>query len=202
TFPPGALTLAVAMLSTASPHLSRPFRHFRRWLIGGQFVAGLLLGAATVTGVLAATAIGLLAACVAHMIVGSPGGRPTTSRIELALQGLGVAVDHLAPAAMHPEGVLMFEGTDARGPLSVKVYGRDAWDGQLLANVWRVAWSRETDRMVRFSRVELVEHEGFVTLLAERAGVRVPNIVTAGGAGHGGAPVVLRAAGISPSKPR
>jgi len=74
---------------------------------------------------------------------------------------------------MHREGVVMFEGSDAQGTLSVKVYGRDAWDGQLLANLWRLAWYRESEQMVRFSRVELVEHEGFVTLLAERAGVRV-----------------------------
>ena len=196
TFPPGALTLAVALLSTASPHLSRPFRHFGRWLLIGQFVGTLLLGGATLTGGLGAIAAGLLAACSAHLIVGSPGGRPTTSRIELALQGLGVPVDHLALAAMHREGVVMFEGRDADGTLSVKVYGRDAWDGQLLANLWRLAWYRESEQMVRFSRVELVEHEGFVTLLAERAGVRVPHIVTAGSAGHGDALVVVRPDGV------
>ena len=192
TFPPGALTLAVAMLSTASPHLTRPFRHFGRWLLIGQLAGTLLLGGATLTGAFGAIAAGLLAACSVHLIVGSPGGRPTTSRIELALQGLGVPVDHLALAAMHREGVVMFEGSDAQGTLSVKVYGRDAWDGQLLANLWRLAWYRESEQMVRFSRVELVEHEGFVTLLAERAGVRVPHIVTAGSAGHGDALVVVR----------
>ena len=82
------------------------------------------------------------------------------------------------------------------GPLSVKVYGRDAWDGQLLANVWRLAWYRDTQRTVRLSRLELVEHEGFVTLLAERAGVRVPRLVTAGSAGRGDALVVVRPDGV------
>ena len=47
-------------------------------------------------------------------------------------------------------------------------------------------------RTARLSRIELVEHEGFVTLLAERAGVRVPRIVTAGSAGRGDALVVVR----------
>ena len=66
---------------------------------------------------------------------------------------------------------MLFTGADSTGPITVKVYGRDAWDAQLLANVWRLAWYRGTQRTARLSRLELVEHEGFVTLLAERAGV-------------------------------
>jgi tRNA A-37 threonylcarbamoyl transferase component Bud32 len=141
---------------------------------------------------MAAIAVGLLAAALVHIAVGSPGGRPTASRIVLALRGLGVAVDDLAPASMHGEGVVLFRGNDDQGALAVKVYGRDAWDGQLLSSLWRRAWYRDTQRTARLSRIELVEHEGFVTLLAERAGVRVPRIVTAGSAGRGDALVVVR----------
>ena len=47
-------------------------------------------------------------------------------------------------------------------------------------HVWRLVWYRGPQRTARLSRLELVEHEGFVTLLAERAGVRVPRLVTAG----------------------
>lgn len=194
-FPPGALTVASALICTASPHVSRPFRHFGRWILVGQVLACLFLGVTTFTGGLAAIAIGLLAAAVVHLLVGSPGGRPTTSRIRLALQGLGVIVDDLAPASMHSAGVVHFGGTDAEGAVSVKVYGRDAWDGQLLANLWRMAWYRDAERTVRLSRLELVEHEGFITLLAERAGLRVPHLVTAGSAGRGDALVVVRPAG-------
>ena len=96
---------------------------------------------------------------------------------------------------MQPEGVVLFEGTDGEGPLLVKVYGRDAWDAQLLANVWRLVWYRGAERTARLSRVELVEHEAFVTLLAERAGARVSHLVTAGSAGRGDALVVVRPLG-------
>jgi uncharacterized membrane protein YbhN (UPF0104 family) len=194
-FPPGALTCATAVIATASPHLGRPFRHLGRWLVVGQLVASLFLGASLLTGAVAAVGAGLLSAALVHLAVGSPGGRPTTSRIVLALRGLGVAVNELAPAAMHREGVVLFEGTDAIGPLAVKVYGRDAWDGQLLSNLWRLAWYRGTERTVGLSRIELVEHEGFITLLADRAGVRVPHLVTAGSAGRGDALVVVRPEG-------
>jgi uncharacterized membrane protein YbhN (UPF0104 family) len=194
-FPPGPLAIASAVICTASPHLSRPFRHFGRWGIAGQLTAALFLGATTPAGEVAAVAAGLLAAATVHLAVGSPGGRPTASRIRLALEGLGVMVDDLVPAAMYPRGVVLFSGSDHVGPISVKVYGRDAWDGQLLANLWRLVWYRDMQRTARLSRVELVEHEGFVTLLAERAGVRVPRLVTAGSAGRGDALVVVRQEG-------
>ena len=194
-FPPGLLVLATAVMSTASPHLSRPFRNLGRWLIPFQFVGTIMLGAALPSGASAAIALGLLAAATVHLAVGSPGGRPTASRIRIALADLGVRVDDLAPASMQPEGVVLFEGTDGEGPLLVKVYGRDAWDAQLLANVWRLVWYRGAERTARLSRVELVEHEAFVTLLAERAGARVSHLVTAGSAGRGDALVVVRPLG-------
>ena len=136
--------------------------------------------------------VGLLAAALVHLVVGSPGGRPTSSRIELALRELGVDVADLAAAPGHDAGVVRFAGHDVDGPIDVKVYGRDAWDAQLLTTLWRLAWYRGGQRTARLTRIELVEHEGFVTLLAERSGVRVPRLVTAGSAGQGDALVVVR----------
>ncbi len=191
-FPPGLITVAAAAIGVASPHLVRPARHLGRWLLAGQYVAGLFLGMAVGSGGLVALMVGLVAASAIHLVVGSPGGRPTPSRIVLALRDLGVDVDELAPARMQPEGVVRFTGRDAQGPLDVKVYGRDAWDAQLLANLWRLAWYRSSQRTARLSRLELVEHEGFVTLLSERAGVRTARLVSAGSAGQGDALVVVR----------
>ncbi len=66
-----------------------------------------------------------------------------------------------------------------------------------MTTLWRLAWYRGAQRTARLSRVELVEHEGFMTLLAERAGVRVPELITAGSAGQGDALVVVRPAGVA-----
>jgi hypothetical protein len=194
-FPPALVAVATAVLSTASPHLSRPFRTFGHWLIGLQLIGAVMLGAAVPSAAVAAVAVGLLAAALIHLAVGSPGGRPTVSRIRLALADLGLRVDDLAPAAMQAEGVVLFEGTDVGGPLLVKVYGRDAGDAQLLASLWRRLWYRGVDPTVRQTRVELVEHEGFITLLGERAGIEVPRVVSAGSAGRGDALVVVRPIG-------
>ena len=127
-----------------------------------------------------------------HLVVGSPGGRPTNSRIERALRELGVDARELQAVPMHRSGVILFTAADDAGPLAVKVYGRDAWDAQLLATVWRLVWYRGAQRTARLSRLQLVEHEGFITLLTERAGVRAPRLVVAGSAGNGDALLVVR----------
>src|SRR4029453_5310476 len=48
---------------------------------------------------------------------------------------------------------------------------------------------------------EYVEHEGFVTMLAARGGVHVPDVVTAGLADNGDALIVVRPRG-RPLRPR
>jgi hypothetical protein len=81
---------------------------------------------------------------------------------------------------MGREGSVLLTGKDAVGPVQVKMYGRDAWDGALVASAWRRARYRGTQRTARLGRVEYVEHEGLVTFLAERSGARVPHVITAG----------------------
>ena len=192
SFPPGAITIASAAIAVASPYLTRPFRHLGRWLIGAAVVGSMLLGALAIGGAIATAAVGLLAAAIVHLVVGSPGGRPTNSRIERALGELGVDARELQAVPMHRSGVMLFTATDDVGPLAIKVYGRDAWDAQLLATMWRLVWYRGAQRTARLSRLQLVEHEGFITLLTERAGVRAPRLVVAGSAGNGDALLVVR----------
>ena len=62
----------------------------------------------------------------------------------------------------------------------MKIYGRDAWDGQLLASTWTSLGHRGERPRLGAGRQQQVEHEAFVTLLAERAGIPVLPIVAAG----------------------
>ncbi len=192
SFPPGAIAIVSAVIAVASPHITRPFRHLGRWLVAAAVTATMCLGGAAIGGAIAAAAVGLFVASLVHLTVGSPGGTPTTSRIERALRELGVPAHDVQSASMHRSGVVLFTAADAGGPLSIKVYGRDAWDAQLLTTLWRLAWFRGSQRTARLSRVQLVEHEAFMTLLAERAKLRAPRLVVAGSAGNGDALIVVR----------
>ena len=187
-FPPGVLAVTSAVLASMAPHLTQPFRRFGRFPIGLQLASALFLGASQLFGGAAALAIGLVAGATIHLVLGSPGGLPTVTRVRAALLDLGVPVEGLAPIAIGRHGVAQLTGSDADGPLEIKVYGRDAWEGELMASTWRLVWYRGSHRTARLSRGEYVEHEGFMTFLAARAGVRVPEVVTAGLADNGRRP--------------
>ena len=195
-FPPAAVGIVAAVAATMAPYITRPFRRFGRALMVLLVLGVVFLEVASLAGTVAALASGLLAGTAMHLVLGSPGGLPTVSRVVAALADLGVQVHDLVPIAVRSEGIALMSGADAKGEIEVRVYGRDAWDGELMADLWRLAWYRGRRRTLRLSRSEYVEHEGFMTLLAERAGVCVPDVVTAGLADNGDALIAVRPNGI------
>ncbi len=183
-YPAALLALVAAVLVTTSPHLVKPARRTGRVLLTISSFAALALGIASIGGVMTGFAVGAGAAALIHLIVGSPGGRPTPEDTAEALAALGVPTNTVQEARLHRRGVALMQGraVDGRG-LLVKVYGRDAWDGQLLAGAWAYLWYRDERMPLSLSRLQLVEHEAFLTLLAERAGAPVLPVVAAGMAG-------------------
>jgi uncharacterized membrane protein YbhN (UPF0104 family) len=193
-YPAVRVAIATALIVTTSPHLGRPVRRVGRWVIGLGAFAGIALGLALPLGVVAGFAIGIGSAALVHLVFGSPGGLPSLDQVRAALEELGVEVSNLRQAELQPRGVALLrgEGEDGRAML-VKVYGRDAWDGQLLTSTWEYLWYRDESPSVTLSRRQQVEHEAFVTLLAERSGVPVLPVVAAGVAGARDGVLVIEA---------
>ena len=180
-FPAVAVALVAAVLVTSSPHLGRPARRTGRLLVGGTFLSAIALGGTLPMGAIAAIAIGTAAGTIVHLIFGSPGGRPTAEQVAVALADLGFDTVDVEPARLQTRGVAVMRATTSvGGTLLVKIYGRDAWDGQLLSTIWTTLWYRDEAPTLTFSRLQQVEHEAFVTLLAERADVPVLPVVAAG----------------------
>jgi uncharacterized membrane protein YbhN (UPF0104 family) len=178
------LALSVAVVVTASPHLARPFRFVGRAVLLFGAIAGVALGAALPVGAMGAFLVGLLAAAIVHLALGSPGGRLTPDEVSIALQDLGIDVDSISDAPLQPRGFSLLTATQSDGArLLVKVYGRDAWDGQFLTSAWSSLWTKGETLQLGVGRLPQVEHEAFLTLLAQRAGVSVMPVVTAGMAG-------------------
>lgn len=197
-YPAMRLAIAVAVVVAASPHVSRPLRRIGRIVVLVGAAASIAVGVAAPSGIVAGFAVGAGAAALVHLLLGSPGGRLSLDQARLALADLGVHATDLRYAPLGPSGVALLLGRTADGrSILVKIYGRDAWDGQLITSLWSSVWNRgETPRVG--GRLQQVEHEAFVTLLAERAGIAVQPVVTAGLAEGRDAILVIETGGARP----
>jgi uncharacterized membrane protein YbhN (UPF0104 family) len=195
-YPAVRLAITSAVIVTASPHLGRPLRYLGRWILALGAVAAIAVGVALPIGVAAAFAAGVGAAAFVHLLFGSPGGRLPLAQVARSLDELGVTAVGLEDGILAPRGAqLVAASTPGGRPLLVKIYGRDAWNGQLLAATWSSLWFRDGASNVGFSRVQQVEHEAFVTLLAERNGVPVRPVIAAGLVSGRDALLVIETAG-------
>ena len=196
SFPGIRLVVASAVAVSVAPALSRPFRFFGRLVLAVGFLATVVLSLTTLVGAVGGLAVGSAAAVTMHLLSGSPGGRPAPDEVRRVLGELGVEVDDLQPASLEPRGVVMMDAVAAGGAgLTVKVYGRDAWDGQFINVFWRSLWYRDSRSRLLLTRSHQVEHEALMTLLAQRAGVPVPDLIVAGTTSAGDAAMVTASHG-------
>lgn len=197
-YPSPRIALPTAVLVTAAPHLSRPARRAGRWLLALGVLGVMALGAASTLGALAGVLVGTAAAAIVHLALGSSAGRPSVDDVRRALAQVGVTTVSLSPADRQPAGHFEVVAVDTEGrSLVVKVYGRDAHDSALVSTIWRAIWYREPGAPLRLGRLQQVEHEAFVTLLAAQAGVITESVVTAAATADDDAVLVLRACGIT-----
>ena len=180
-FPDVRIACVVAVIAVARPELVRPVRLLAIWLVGLASLGVVALEIALPADVLAGLAVGLGAGAVVRLALGSPLGAPPVARVGAAVSSLGVDIGDLRIGEHQQRGAADYfgHGDDGR-PLKVRVLGRDAQDTQRLARRWRLLAYRDPPRSAPVGRLEQVEHEAVTTLMAAKAGVRVPEVVTAG----------------------
>ncbi|MDP2013802.1 MAG: lysylphosphatidylglycerol synthase domain-containing protein, partial [Actinomycetota bacterium] len=179
-FPAIRFTVIVAVVAVAGPHLTRPFRRLGNWLVLLGGVSALSLAIDTVLGLLTGLVLGVTVAAVVHLIAGSPGGHAPLEQLKAQLADLGVDIFdlHYVDEPGHLSVVAKASDTHGR-PILIQVYRRDSWEASLAASVWQRLWYRQT-AAGSIGRQQRAEHEGFVTMVAERAGVPVQPILAVG----------------------
>jgi hypothetical protein len=193
TFPVLRVAMSAAIVLAVSPHLVRPLQTAVRWVLLLGIAGAVLAETAPPSATLAAFLVALVAATAVRLAFGTSAGHPEAEDVEAALRELGVPVEHLEATARQPAGVFLARGRGADGrPLLVKVYGRDAYDTQLLEKGWRTVLYAGSGPRVRLSRLEAAEHEALATLLARQAGVATREVVIAAESSTGDALLVFR----------
>ena len=191
-FPAVRLAVLVAVMRAAAPYVTRPTRRVGRVLIVGFALAGMYLGTAYPNDVFGALVLGWAIAAGVHLVFGSPGGRPTSEQVRRSLAELGIDADDVRLASRQPTGFTLMRARDATGPLRIKVIGRDEADAQFLAKLWRFVVYRDSGPRLAWTRLQQVEHEAYLMLIAREQGARVPPVVAAGTAGPRAALLVQR----------
>jgi len=193
-FPLVRIAVVTAVVAAASPYLGRPARWLSYLVVVLMAPAAMYLEIASPTDVVGGIALGIAVGAFVHLLFGSPGGRPTTEQVALALASLGVDAEHLRLAPVQTLGRTLMLADAPDGPLSVTVLGRDERDARFVNKAWRFLFYRDSGPTLFHSRLQEVEHEAFILLRAQREGVATPEFVEVGQAGPDAAVLVLRQA--------
>ena len=180
-FPVLRVVVVTAGLIAASPYVALPIRRL------GWLTIILIAGAAVVlsygdpSDAIGAVGIGMVAGAGTLLIFGSPKGYPDPHSIGAALTDMGIPVEDVSIDEHQTWGARRLTATTPDGrTLAVKAYGRDASDSMRAAKAWRTLWYREEGRTVSYSRLQAVEHEGLVSMIASRTGATVAPVIAAG----------------------
>jgi uncharacterized protein (TIRG00374 family) len=181
SYPVTQIAVAIAVAATALPYLSRPLHRTVWVLVTVAVLAAISGGTALPVNALSSVALGWGVAAGLHLAVGSPLGLPSAEEVTAWLADLHVDVADITRAPRQVWGVEQFTGRDPAGrPIELSVYGRDASDAGVLAKLWRFAVYRDSGPTLITDRLQQVEHQAYLTLMAGRAGVLVPDVLAAG----------------------
>lgn len=186
-FPSVHVAVIAALVTAAAPYLSRRVRDGSWALVVLVGVADVFLVDSLPVAAFAGAVLGWGTGTLCHLVLGAPGRRTSEQAIELALEGIGLPharVGTVRRRWQRPSVVSVT--TEAGEGLEMKVVRRMHRLAGPTYRLRRLFASVEVKNEPRLStpRHE-VDHEAYVTLIAERTGVGTLPIVAAGEIDHG-----------------
>jgi uncharacterized membrane protein YbhN (UPF0104 family)/tRNA A-37 threonylcarbamoyl transferase component Bud32 len=191
SFPLVRMAIVTALAVAATPYVMRPIRVWAWTAAGAVGLAAVYLAEGLPGDVLGGAVLGFGVACAVFLAIGAPAGRPTVAQVRDALTLLRIDTVDVVESDASVTGAVEMLATTADGRhLVARVLGRDQRDASFLAKTWRWLMQKDFQPNLFVTRVNEVEHEAYVTLMAQRAGVGVPDVVVAGAAGPDAAMLV------------
>ncbi len=186
-FPDARTAVVAALASVAGPYLGRATGNVGWVLVVLVAATNVFLGHSLPVGAFAGAVLGWGTGALFHIMLGAPGRRTSEPVVRLALEQAGITGARIL--AVH-RGVFRPREYELLSPdgnrLQMKIVRRLNRRAGPLYKLRRTLASLEVENDPRLStpRHE-VEHEAYITLLAERAGVGTLPVVLAGEIEHG-----------------
>jgi uncharacterized membrane protein YbhN (UPF0104 family) len=195
-FPVIQIAVFMAVATAVLPYLARGLQRAIEIFVVGLAIVTVAAGNGLPLNVLGSLAIGWGVTAIVRLWFGSPLGLPSAEDATLLLHEVGVPATRVEPLPYQAWGVANYRATEPVGGalrvgLRVSVYGRDAADARLLTKAGRFLFYRDSGPTLSFTRLQQVEHEAYLTLLASRGGARVPEVIAAAKAGAAGDAVLV-----------
>jgi undecaprenyl-diphosphatase len=184
-FPASHAAVAAALATAAAPYVSRRTRHLLWALAVLVAVARVYNGAHFPIDVVGGLALGWGIGSLVHLILGAPRGLPRAEEIARLLDDAGHPVERVRRVRAPASAAVAFRASSTQGDeLHVTFVGRDAPEAGWLYRAGRLLAFRELeDEAAASTPGHRVAREAYITMLAERAGVRVAPLVAAVEAG-------------------
>ncbi|HEX3566593.1 MAG TPA: hypothetical protein VHU17_14585, partial [Acidimicrobiales bacterium] len=194
-FPVIQIAVFMAVATAVLPYLARGIQRAIELFVVGLAIVTVAAGNGLPLNVLGSLAIGWGVTAIVRLWFGSPLGLPSADEAAVLLGEVGVPATGLEPLDYQAWGVANYRATEPGGApgagLRVSVYGRDATDARLLTKAGRFLFYRDSGPTLSFTRLQQVEHEAYLTLLASRGGARVPEVIAAAKGGAAGDAVLV-----------
>lgn len=192
-FPATHAVVAAAMVALVSPYLKTRWRRLAWALVVLAGAAEVYLGTNLPLGVIAGVMLGWGVGAFFHLVLGAPGRRTSGPAVRWALEQAGIAPVAIVPLRARLTGPLEFVVLTETGErLRVDVVRRLQRRAGPLHRLQRLLASMEVEDEPRLSSpYHETEHEALVTLFAQRAGVRTPQVLLTCETKHG-TPLLVR----------
>ncbi|MEW2538240.1 lysylphosphatidylglycerol synthase domain-containing protein, partial [Micromonospora chalcea] len=191
-YPSGHVAVATALALVAARAGGPRWRRAAWVVIGLVAVARIHVGAHLPIDVAGGVLVGWLAVCLTRLVVGEVGPQRSVPALRATLRRRGIEVAWLAPIHGDARGSQPWQAVTTGGRrLFVKVTGGEQRDADWVYKLYRrMRYRHVADAPPYLSARQQSEHETCLTLLAARAGVRIPAVVTTAAAPGGDAVLV------------
>ena len=201
SYPALNAALATALATTAAPWVTRPWRRVAAVLVVLVWLAPVYLGASFPLDVVGGAALGWGIAAGLDLLAGVPAWPLDPAALLAALAAAGTPVtrlEKLEKRPHRPKGPVVYRAYAAGGrPVLISYLSREQRQADVLGGLARnLAFREVADETPLATPGQKVEHQAYIGLLAERAGVHVPRVVTVVAVSSGAALVEEEVAGV------